>query len=202
MINKPKDLKKSYESFCDKYTTASRNQLNNLGLSSIHKSVHYICNKCLKFPYIKFCKDSKHIRLTCSCFNNKKILIKDYFKNNILSIENIYKSYNDKIIENSLICKEHKKRFKGFTKIFFDNYCESCIKNKNDDSDIIIRFDDIKIEDKKIEQLLKVINNDNNIKTLEESNTINTIKIINIKDSYCRELSKKDEFYFNNLIIN
>ena len=80
MINKPKDLKKSYESFCDKCIT-SHNQLNNLCLSSIHKNVHYICNKCLKFPYIKFCKDLKHLRLTCSCFNNKKILIKDYYKN-------------------------------------------------------------------------------------------------------------------------
>ena len=30
----------------------------------------------------------KYIRLTCSCFNNKKILIKDLFEKNILSIEN------------------------------------------------------------------------------------------------------------------
>ena len=41
---------------------------------------HYLCTRCLKFPFIKFCKDRKHIRLTCSYFNNKKILIKDLFQ--------------------------------------------------------------------------------------------------------------------------
>ena len=120
MINKPKDLKKSYESFCDKCIT-SHNQLNNLCLSSIHKNVHYICNKCLKFPYIKFCKDIKHIRLTCSCFNNKKILIEELFKtNSIASSLSIFLSKTNLNIniENELICKDHNKNFKVFQNIF------------------------------------------------------------------------------------
>ncbi len=48
------------------------------------------------------------------------------------------------------------KKFEGFSKFFFDNYCESCIYSQ-DDNDIIIRFDDIKIEEQKIELLLKKI---------------------------------------------
>ena len=54
-------------------------QLTNLEIGNIKNDrVHYLYTQCLKFPYIKFCKDRKHIRLTCSCFNNKKILIKRF----------------------------------------------------------------------------------------------------------------------------
>ena len=79
------------------------------------------------------------------------MLIKDLFDKNILSIENKNINFittndiNDDI-ENELICKEHNKKFKGFSKIFLDNYCESCINNQTE-NDYIIRFDDIKIED-------------------------------------------------------
>ena len=51
---------------------------------------HYLCTKCLKFPFIKFCKDKKYIRVTCSCFNNEKILIEDLLERNNLPIENDY----------------------------------------------------------------------------------------------------------------
>ena len=65
------------------------NHLFNLEIENINNNRdHYLCSKCLKLPFIKFCKDRKHIRLTCFCFNNKKILIKDLFKTNILYIEN------------------------------------------------------------------------------------------------------------------
>ena len=58
---------------------------NKIFISSIetiynYKYNHYFCNTCHKFPFIKFCKDRKNIRMTCSCFNNKKILIKELFK--------------------------------------------------------------------------------------------------------------------------
>ena len=66
----------------------TNNQLTNIEIETINNDRdHYLCTQCLKFPYIKFCKDRKHIRLTCSCFNNKKILIKDLFEKNILYIE-------------------------------------------------------------------------------------------------------------------
>ena len=52
--------------------------LSNLDIENINNNRdHYLCSHCHKFPYINFCKSRKHIRLTCSCFNNKKILIKD-----------------------------------------------------------------------------------------------------------------------------
>jgi len=94
--------------------------LSSLDIENIHNTRnHYLCTECFKFPYIKFCKDRKHIRLTCSCFNNKKILIKDLFEKNILSIEknsnkNLLSTTNLNLnddIENKLICKEHQDIF-------------------------------------------------------------------------------------------
>ena len=176
----------------------ANNQVNILDLSSINNmEYHYLCTKCLKFPYINFCKDKKFIRITCSCFNNKKILIKDYFKTHIENI--IYKSFlisnNNKDIEEELLCKLHKKKFQGFSKIYCYNYCQSCIDDKDDND--IIRFDNIKIGDTKIEYLLKIINN---IKSIEEYNIFYRFKNINDEDGYFKILSEEDEIYFNNLI--
>ena len=58
------------------------NEISQLDLEQIYSSEHYLCSNCLNFPFIKFCKDRKNIRWTCSCFNNKKILIKDIFEHN------------------------------------------------------------------------------------------------------------------------
>jgi len=145
MIDKSEDLIKSYESFLNKIQIRN-NQLNSLDLSSIHKIInHYICPKCSKFPYIKFYKDIKYIRLTCSCFNNIKILIKDYF--NHLSNENNYKSFlntnNEINNENELLCKIHKQKFIGFSKLSkgcFGNYCQSYINIYYEHN---IKFNDI-----------------------------------------------------------
>ena len=84
-------------------------------------------------------------------------------------------------IENILICKEHKKKFKGFSKFFLNNYCEDCYDYIYEiyDNDII-RFDDIKIEENKIEELIKKLNyNNNRSKTIKEvkSNDISSSKV-------------------------
>ena len=149
-------------------TTEKRNKLFNADEESINKNYnysHYFCTKCHMFPFIKFNKDRKNIRLTCSCFNNKKILIEKVF--NLYSIESslsifLSKSNLNINIENEFICKEHNKKFKGFSKYFLSNYCEDCDNYKNEkfDNDII-RFNDIKIEEKKIEELTKIINENN-----------------------------------------
>ena len=70
-----------------KYTTLSSlpnisqcNTNNFTNMSIINNYIdHYLCAQCLKFPYIKFCKDRKNIRLTFSCFNNRKFVIKVLF---------------------------------------------------------------------------------------------------------------------------
>ena len=112
--------------------------LSNLDIENIYNiRDHYLCTQCLKFPYIKFCKDRKNIRLTCSCFNNKKILIKDLFENNFLSIENnsiinLLSTTNLNLnvdIENKLKCMEHNNKFsygnngkfRGFSTNYFVN---------------------------------------------------------------------------------
>ena len=67
---------------------------------------------------------------------------------------------------------------------------------------IKLDFDDIKIEDIKLEQLLKKINNNN--EPLRKSNN-ETITIIDKSNGICEIISKEEEYYFNkliNIIIN
>ena len=63
-----KDYSDFYGSFSNIPTEKEDNesQLFNLDIETIYDNEsHYLCTKCLKFPFIKFCKDRKHIRLTC-----------------------------------------------------------------------------------------------------------------------------------------
>jgi len=190
----------------------NKSQLFNADTEPIYdKSNHYFCTKCLKFPFIKFCKDRRNIRLTCSCFNNKKILIEDLFsfkskynlliKNNNLYTTKIKSRKNiNKIIKNNFICKEHKEKFEGFSIDYMDNYCPSCYKVKYN-SNSIINFNDIKIKKGKILQLLEKINDHNDY----NNDNINNIIIFKINESYYGELSEDEYKRFKqliNIIIN
>ena len=173
---------------------------------------HYFCTKCYKFPFIKFCKDRKNVRLTCSCFNNKKVSLKELFK--IISIKNseaifIPESTLNLDIENELKCKEHNKKFKGFSKFLLNNYCEDCYEYKNEiyDNDII-RFDEIKIEEKKIEEIIEKINDNKDLseELSEEINNYTRYNKIN-ENTYevlSKELKEDDKRFKNliNIIIN
>jgi len=78
-----------------------------------------------------------------------------------------------------------------------NNYCQSCIDEYQDKiEDKIIKFDDIEIEDIKIEQLLEIINN----KPFEESNINNTFTIIDKSNDIYEIISKEKKYYFNKLI--
>ena len=219
--NSDKDLNKFYGSNSNIISQSkdSINEIFQLDLESIPDSYHYFCANCLKFPFIKFCKDRKNIRWTCSCINNKKISIKDLFdkiynfsnENGFTSL-NIDIKINDINLDNVLRCPEHKKEFKYFSKLFLQNICEYCISDKNykdciSDQNDIIRFEDIKIDDEKINKLFKIINNNNNdIKSFEEiSNKIENYKFFYINDTHLIELSEEEEKQFNkliNIIIN
>ena len=171
---------------------------------------HYFCIECHKFPFIKFCKNKKNVRLTCSCFNNKKISIEELF--NLISIKNINSTYSSEAnkinIKNEVICNEHNKKFKGFSKFFLNNYCEDCAQYKNEiyDNDII-RFDDIKLD--KIEELFETINDNNCIsdelsEQLSEEISDNIIFNKFNKSTY-EKISKNEEKRFKelvNIIIN
>ena len=186
-------------------TTGKRNKLFNTDEESIYNNYndsHYFCVKCHMFPFIRFNKDRKSVILTCSCFNNKKMLIEELFK--IYSVESslsifLSKSNLNLNIENELICKEHNKTFKGFSKYFLSNYCEDCDNYKNEkfDNDII-RFNDVEIEEKKIEELNKIINDNN-----DTSESI--IKYKKVNDSIYEKLEEDEEKRFKkiiNIIIN
>jgi len=167
-------------------------------LDNTENSSHYCCSKCFKFPYIKFCKDKKHIRLTCSCFNNKKVLIKELFEGNYLLFKNNYTNllkteFDINTNSNKVLCERHKEKFKAFSKLCQENYCQKCI-NEKPDNDIIIFFDDIKIENNIIEQFVKKIN------YVEESNTDNTTKYIQKNNDIYEILSTEEEIRFKNLV--
>ena len=179
------------------YSSNNSSYLNKLNLNNIAEEINsHLFNLDIENIY------NNRDHYLC-CFNNKKILIKDLFEKNILSIENISNinflsltnlNLNDDI-ENELICKKHNhnNKFVGFSKIYLDNYCKFCTNYNKFENDIIIKFDDIKIEDIKIEQLLKIINNN---KPFEKFNINNDIYEI---------LSKEEEVKFNkliNIIIN
>ena len=154
-------LEKSKDNQNEKFTT------NIESKEKVYNDNHYFCTRCNKFPFIKFCKDRKNIKLTCTCFNNKKILIEELFKiNSIEDNISLFLSETNLNIgnENMILCKEHNKKFKGFSKFFLKNYCEDCDDYINEiyDNDII-RFEDIRIEEKKIEELIEKINDNNDI---------------------------------------
>jgi len=163
---------------------------------------HYVCTKCHKFPFIKFCKNRKDVKLTCSCFNNKKISIEELFKIinkrgvNFLSETNLSVD-----VENYCICNEHYKKFKGFSKFFLNNYCEDCFNYKNEiNNNDIIRFDEIKIEEKKISKIIENLNDNKDISeeiSEEISNNSKSYKLFQNIDKY---LLKEEEIRFKELI--
>ncbi len=122
----------------------NKNELFNINIESINNDIyynHYFCTECHKFPFFKFCKNRKDIRLTCSCFNNKKITIEKLFK--IININDDIKNFLSETtsninIENHLMCKKHHQKYKGFSKFFLNNYCEYCDEYKNEIVDMIL----------------------------------------------------------------
>ena len=74
MENSYKDLNNFNDSNSNIITHSkdNMNEIFKLDVEPILDSNHYLCPNCLKFPFIKFCKDRKNIRWTCSCMNNKK----------------------------------------------------------------------------------------------------------------------------------
>ena len=140
--SKNQDLSKSESFFGSNFnqTNNSTNDINKQSFSNINPILkeedkyHYLCPKCYNFPLIEFFKSKKYIKFTCSCYNNKKILIKDLFdeSNNYITINNLSCSsiLSSNIIkdnEEGLICKEHHKYFKYFCKTCLINMCDECI---------------------------------------------------------------------------
>ena len=157
-----------FDKSSDIKTQHNQNFKSDLGTIDKNYSSHYFYTKCRNFPFIKFCKDRKHIRLTCSCLNNKKILIDSFLQEYVFDSKenNIICSTinNDKDYEDILLCNIHKKKFNFFCLFFFINCCQDCQKRH------FISFDNIKKENnklfEKINDLLK--NDDSSINTKEE----------------------------------
>ena len=171
------------------------------------------------------------MKFTCSCYNNKKILIKDLFdeSNNYITINNLSCSsiLSSNIIkdnEEGLKCKEHHEYFKYFCKTCLINICNECkpdhikfphklIKlesNKiyNDEDNYSYNYDfheeeieSITIDSEKLDKIITIINSIN----IDESNIDENIKFVQINYNIFEKVTKDEEnkFYkFLRIIIN
>jgi len=202
----------SGESYVSNYEqfTENKNEVFNTNTESIndvYNSNHYCCTNCNKFPLIKFCKDRKNIRFTCSCFNNKKISIQEFFK--IFSIKDSLKIFLSETklninIENALLCKKHivyKKKFKGFSKFYLNNYCEECSEYYNDTN----KFDKIRIQENKIEEIIEKLDDNKNISEEISEGTSNNFRLLKINENTYEKISEEEYKRFKtliNIIIN
>ena len=126
-------------------------------------SLHYLCPDCLIFPFIKFCKDKKHIKLTCLCFNNEKILITDFLDKISKDTNNISTFLTSKTNINlnddkEIICKKHNKKYEYFCSNCISHYCnnEKCRPTHN-----YIKLEEIRFDNTKLELLKSHIYSDN-----------------------------------------
>jgi len=172
---------------------------------------HYNCTKCHKFPFIKICKSMKNVKLTCSCFNNKKISIEELLKIidfNEKSVNFLLETNSNINIENHIICNEHNKKFKGFSKFFLNNYCEDCFNYKDEIyNNDIIEFDEMKIEEMKIRKIFEKIDDNKDISDKISDKTINNNELINDFDRNSldnKDISEEisDKTVNNNELIN
>ena len=157
---------------------------------SINNS-HYLCSKCLIFPFIEFCRDKKHIKFTCLCYNNKKISIKDLLDkdNKFIIIEG--NKTNLEYVK-YIICSKHNKKYEFFCESHFTHVCSDENKGKNC---CVIKFDEIKFDNKKLEILKNKINFNNDINK-EDISKMTHKKIIKNKEI----LNKEEEDQFNQLV--
>ena len=216
--SKNKDLSKSESFFGSNFnqTNNSTNDINKQSFSNINPILkeedkyHYLCPKCYNFPLIEFFKNKKYIKFTCSCYNNKKILIKDLFdeSNNYITINNLSCSsiLSSNIIkdnEEGLICKEHHEYFKYFCKTCLINICDECKIYYHDDfpHEIIELEYNNKIDNEKLDKIITIINSIN----IDESNIDENIKFVQINYNFFEKVTKdeENEFYkFLRIIIN
>jgi len=179
-------------------------------INELEYPYHYLCTKCLKFPFIEFCKDMKNIKFTCSCYNNKKILIKDLLeeKNKYIFIEDSIQNFLSSINNNSdcqgINCQKHNKKFEYFCKECFIHSCNEINEGNLNNGCDLIRLEEIRFDNKKIELLKNKIKP--NIEEINEniSNLNDTNTIIN-NNRNTEILTGKEKNQFNkliNIIIN
>ena len=125
------------------YTTGET--LNNILSNLENINIHYLCPKCLNFPFIEFI-DEIEIKYNCGCSDRKehKLKIKDLFdpklnymiynniKNNDNAGETFFNNEENKDNDDDNInrdidfkCKKHK----SFKTHKFRYYCTNCHKN-------------------------------------------------------------------------
>ena len=206
---------KFYGSFLNpNLTTSNISSIFNLSIDPIenNSSSHYLCTKCLRFPLIEFCKDKEHVKLTCCCFKTKKCTINDLLdeKENLIFINNAsiekFLSDNAKLFDfekcgYGLFCRGTHGKYMGFNKYYYSNVCI-----RNGIGEYVINFNDIEIDEIKIDKIVEYINGNNfNIfndsEFLEESGTNEKSSYINSQFNESKiRLDEEKEAKFKKLI--
>ncbi len=165
----------------------------------------YLCPKCYKFPLIDFCKDYNYIKYTCSCINNKKLLVKDLIdeidKNNC-SLSNSFISNNENMKIYLLNCGFHKEKYDCFCKNCLKHFCYKCNHKDEHNNHEIIKFKNIIIDSNRIDKIVKKIkekiSNDLRPKIHNEIYKKEYKKIYNkIKKEIENEIKDKLNIYYN-----
>ena len=116
---------------------------------------------------------------------------------------------NEKNYEEGVFCLEHNEKYIAFCKNCFINICIKSFNYHINHNHIIMSFKDIKIDDEKIKQLLKLINSNtkNYLINLKSSEKIfnDNYNIINSNNTKSEIFSEEENKEFNkliNIIIN
>ena len=225
--NSQNNLSNFYGSFEDSSTEDKNiNPKFNTEIESINNQTnsdfpyHYLCPNCNIFYFIHFCKDMKHIRITCSCVYNKKLSIQEFLSENSnyiyyenrLSLSNSFISTTTNINSNrtigeGLFCSRHLKKFSLFCLNCLVNICIDCIDNFHIHSNCkFFEFKEIEINNENLIQLKmnnkKIDLNNSNNKENKNCEIFKFIKIDNSHREIVSEEQEKDFFHLVNIIIN
>ena len=217
------DLKKGelyHDSYFDKQIHNSKNDVNNKSFSKdepiskgVHYYYHYLCPNWKIFPFIEFTNSKKYIIFSCSCYNNKEILIKDlldvsnnYILTNDLSNKNLFSLKSDdyerplmvkKGCYKELKCTKHNLNFEYFCKTCLLNICEKCKSYHADNPHDLINISSINIDNKKLNEIITLVepNSQNN-----NINNFNINENIQNKKSNLINDNEEELNHFNKLI--
>ena len=129
-------------------------------LKDINNSKHYLCPKCLTFPYIEIITENE-IRNRCTCTKEEKegskiIKIKDF----IYQITNLVDKNDNNINKNEgLICSKHQQEFRYYCSKHLKNICKDCCESHLNEMCKLIVFDFNNYDThKKVNKLIEYFN--------------------------------------------
>ena len=168
----------------------------------------YLCNNCFTFPFIELNENKKYIYISCSCFHNKEILIKDYIDKlkEVNPITDI--SYTGSLVstftevnenEEGLKCRKHNFKFEYFCETCLLNLCKKCKFSHESFPHKVFGFKSIQIDNEKLKKLISYIN-PIDVNDLELKEKIHVNKYYHKDQEHIEKVTEGDEEKFKKLI--